>query len=74
MFGQLLTLALSLLPPAAVFTVVFFCASRLLGASAGVASAGIAAALLLAVEAGLAIKLLGGVFERFDSSGEVLSS
>jgi hypothetical protein len=31
-----------------------------------------AAAIILAVEAGIGIKLLGGAFERFDVSGELL--
>jgi hypothetical protein len=32
----------------------------------------LAAAIILAIEAGVGIKLLGGVFERFDVSGELL--
>lgn len=32
----------------------------------------VAAAIILAVEAAIGIKLLGGAFERFDVSGEVL--
>ncbi len=72
MFGQMLALALSLLPPAGAFAVIFFLGSYLVGAPAGVVLGSVAAALLLAVEAGLAIKLLGDVFERFDLSSEVL--
>jgi ABC-2 type transport system permease protein len=72
MFGQMLALMLSLLAPAGVSAVIFFGGSYFVGNSAGVVLAGIAAAFTLAVEAGLAIKLLGGVFERFDLSSEVL--
>ena len=72
MFGQMLALALSLLPPAGAFAVIFFLGSYLVGAPASVVLGSVAAALLLAVEAGLAIKLLGDVFERFDLSSEVL--
>jgi len=72
MSGQMLALALSLLAPAGAFAVIFFCGSYLVGAPVSAVLAGVAAAFLLAVEAGLAIKLLGGVFERFDLSSEVL--
>ncbi len=72
MFGQLLVLALSLAPAAAAFTVVFFLTSRLLPSALSVLLGGAVAAVFLLIEAGIGIRLLGGVFERFDLSGEVL--
>jgi ABC-2 type transport system permease protein len=72
MFGQLLTLTLSLLPPFGAFVVIFFLGSHLIGAPVAVVLASVAAAILLAAEAGVAIKLLGDVFERFDLSSEIL--
>jgi hypothetical protein len=72
MFGQLLVLALSLAPAAAAFTVVFLLTSALLPAALSVLLGGAVAAVFLLIEAGIGIRLLGGVFERFDLSGEVL--
>jgi ABC-2 type transport system permease protein len=72
MFGHFLILALSLAPAAAVFAVVFLSSSYLRVPEAGVLLGGVIAAALLLFEAGLGIKLLGGMFERFDLSGEVL--
>ena len=73
MFGQLLVLALSLAPAAAAFAVVFFLTSPLLPSALSVLLGGAVAAVLLLLEAGMGIRLLGGVFERFDLSGEVLA-
>jgi hypothetical protein len=67
-----LILALSLAPAAAVFTIIFALSSYLQAPAAGVLLGSMAAALLLLVEAGIGIKLLGGVFERFDLSSESL--
>jgi len=72
MFGQLLVLALSLAPAAAAFTVVFFLSKPLLPSALSVLLGDAVAAALLLIEAGIGIRLLGGVFERFDLSGEVL--
>jgi hypothetical protein len=72
MFGQILVLVLTLLPAGLAFAVLFFIVSRLVTVPAGVLLGGIAAAAILAAEAGLGIKLLGGSFERFDLSEEVL--
>jgi ABC-2 type transport system permease protein len=72
MFGQLSILAVSLAPAAAAFAIVFFVSSRLLPFGLCVLPSGVIAALILLAEAGLGIKLLGGVFERFDLSGEVM--
>jgi hypothetical protein len=72
MFGQLLVLALSLLPAAAVFAIILLLTSRLVPAAPGVLLGGVPAAALLLVEAGFGIRLLGLVFERFDLSAEIL--
>lgn len=72
MFGQLLLLAVSLLPAAAVFAIVFFIDSLALPPGLNFLPAGLAAAVVLLIVAGLGIKVLGGVFERFDLSEEVL--
>jgi hypothetical protein len=72
MFGQMLVLVISLVPAAAAFAALFFAASFFLGHPVGVFLGGIAAAIVLAGEAALGIKLLGNVFERFDLSEENL--
>jgi hypothetical protein len=72
MFGQLLVLALSLLPAAAAFTIVFLLSQHFVSSAPSVLLGGASAALFLLIEAGIAIRVLGGVFERFDLSGEVL--
>jgi hypothetical protein len=72
MFGQLLALLLGLLPAAGAFTLCFFCGSFVHWPMLGVLLGAGAAAIVLAFEAGLGIRLLGAVFERLDVSGEVL--
>jgi len=72
LFGQLLILALSLAPAAAVFTVVFFLTSRVFPIAWSVLPGSLGTAAVLLTEAGLFIMGLGGVFERFDLSEEVL--
>jgi hypothetical protein len=72
MFGQLLVLVLSLLPAAAAFAIVYFLSSRLLPSALSVLLGSPVAAVCLLIEAGIGIRLLGGVFERFDLSGELL--
>ena len=72
MFGQLLALLLGLAPAGIAFTLVFMAGSLVHWPLAGLVLGAFAAAAILAVEAGLGIHLLGGVFERFDVSGEVL--
>jgi ABC-2 type transport system permease protein len=74
MFGQLLVLVLSLAPAAAAFAVVYFLSMHLLPAAFSVLLGGAIAAVFLLIEAGIGIRLLGGVFERFDLSGEVLQT
>jgi len=72
MFGQVIVLVFALVAPAVAFTAIFLFASFLQWPLAGVMLGAIAAAALLAIEAALGLKLLGGVFARFDLSGELL--
>ncbi len=74
MFGQLSVLALSLAPAAAAFAVVFFLSAHLLPSVLCLLLGSAVAAVILLIEAGIGIRLLGGVFERFDLSGEVLQT
>ncbi|HZM06541.1 MAG TPA: hypothetical protein VFC44_26360, partial [Candidatus Saccharimonadales bacterium] len=71
MFGQLFILVLSLAPATAVFAVVFLVGSRFLPQAAMVLAGSVAVAVVLAVEVAIGLKLLGGVFERFDLSKEI---
>jgi ABC-2 type transport system permease protein len=73
MFGQLLVLLLGLMPAGAVFTLFLLGGSFVHWPLLGLMLGAVAAALIMAIEAGIGIKLLGGVFERFDVSGEVLA-
>jgi hypothetical protein len=72
MFGQLLVLFLGLLPAAGAFTLLLLGGSYVHWPLLGLMMGAVAAAIILAVEAAVGIKLLGGAFERFDVSGEVL--
>ena len=72
MFGQLLALTLSLLPAGVAFALAFLCGSFVAGPPAGALLGALAAAAILALEAGIGVKLLGSAFDRFDVSGEVL--
>jgi hypothetical protein len=68
--GQLLVLVLALLPAAITFLGVFFLLKLALGYAAAVPFAALVAAIILAVEAGFGVMLLGRLFERFDVSEE----
>ena len=68
--GQFLVLLLALLPAAIAFTGVFFLMKLALGYAAAVPFAALAATIILAVEAGFGVMLLGKLFERFDVSEE----
>ncbi len=67
--GQFLAFAISLIPAAVVFTLVFFVVKSA-GLVLAVPAASAAAAVVLVVEAGLGVMLLGWLFERFDVSAE----
>ena len=68
--GQFLVLLLALLPAAIAFTGVFFLMKLALGYAAAVPFAALAATIILAVEAGFGVMLLGKLFKRFDVSEE----
>ena len=68
--GQFLVFVLALVPAAIAGALVYFGVSLLAGLAVAVPAASGAAALVLAVEAGLAIGWLGRLFERFDLSAE----
>ena len=71
--GQLLVLVLALVPAAAAFAGVFFLLNFTVGPVAAVLPASLAAAVVVAVEAGFGVMLLGKLFERFDVTEEPAS-
>ena len=68
--GQMLVLLLALAPAAAASAAVFFLLNFTLGLMAAVPCAAIAATVVVAVEAGFGLMLLGKLFERFDVTEE----
>jgi hypothetical protein len=70
MFGQLLVLALTLVPAATVFIIIYFGGLHFFPPAPLVLIGSGVAALILAVEGAIGVKLLGSVFERFDLSAE----
>ena len=70
-FGQVLILTLALLPAGLVGGALIWGGIYLNAPGVGTILGSIAAAAVLAVEAGLAVRILGGTFERFDLSAEL---
>lgn len=68
--GQVLVFALVMIPAVAAFALVFFVVQYLANTLLAVPLAAAATAIVLAVEAGLGVILLGWLFERFDVAGE----
>jgi ABC-2 type transport system permease protein len=68
--GQLLMLLLALMPAALAFAAVYFPLKFALGPVTPVPFASLAATVVVAVEAGLGLRLLGRLFERFDVTEE----
>jgi hypothetical protein len=68
--GQMLALLLALVPAALVFAAVYFPLKIALGPVAPVPFASLAATVVVAVEAGFGVMLLGKLFERFDVTEE----
>ena len=68
--GQVLVLLVAILPAAAAFVGVFFLLNFAFGPAAAVPLASLAAAMIVAVEAGFGVMLLGKLFERFDVTEE----
>ena len=71
MLGQLLALAVALLPAAAIFTGVFFLLKLFVNAPLAIPLAAAGATLVLGLEAAFGVALLGRLFERFDVSAEM---
>lgn len=72
-FGQVVVLALALIPPALAFGGLWLGASLMLQPAVGVMAGSAGALGALAVEAFLGVRLLGLIFDRFDLSSEVLT-
>ncbi len=72
MFGQLLVLVLGLAPAAAALTLFVLGGSFIHWPLLGMLGGALVAAIILAIETGVGVKLLGGAFERFDVSGELV--
>jgi len=60
----------ALIPAGTAFAVIFFLVDFLAGAALAVLLASVVSALVLALEAGLGVMLLGWLFQRFDVSAE----
>ncbi|HUA37157.1 MAG TPA: putative ABC exporter domain-containing protein [Candidatus Sulfopaludibacter sp.] len=71
--GQLLVLVLALLPAAGAFAIIFFVLHFMVGPAAAVLPASLAGAVVLAVEAGFGVMLLGKLFEAFNVTEEQTS-
>ena len=72
MFGQLLVLLLGLLPAGIAFTLFVIGGSFVHWPLLGIVSGAPMAAIILGIEAGIGIKLLGVAFEKLDVSSENL--
>jgi len=70
MIALLLVFSLSLIPAALSFTAVFFVVNYVTGWVAAVPPAAFAASVVLGIEAGLGLMLLGRLFEQLDLSAE----
>jgi hypothetical protein len=71
--GQLLVLLVALVPAALAFAAVYFPLKFAFGPVTPMPFASLAAAVIVAVEAGLGVRLLGRLFERFDVTEEPAS-
>jgi Putative ABC exporter len=69
-FGQVLVLAISLVPAAIAYAIVFYLLRALLGPAPALTLGAMVATVVLVVEAALGVLLLGKLFERFDLSAE----
>jgi hypothetical protein len=71
MFASLIVFAISLIPAAIAFTLVFLVAKLAFGMFLAMPVASAGATVVLAVEAALGLRLLGWLFERFDVCAEL---
>jgi len=70
LFAQLLVFLIVLIPASLAFGAVFFIGDRLLGQTFALVLGAAAATVILAIEGGLGVFLLGKLFERLDISAE----
>ena len=68
MFGQILILVLAMLPAGLAFLGVYLVGRFFFGMPVAVDLAALAAAILLAMEAAVGVRILGKAFERLDWS------
>ncbi|MBI4326747.1 MAG: hypothetical protein HY674_16005 [Chloroflexi bacterium] len=73
MLGQIVALLLALTPAAGLFALTFWIGQYWLSGLVMVVISALAAALVLAVEIFIGLKMLGDLFERFDLSAEPVS-
>lgn len=71
LLGSLLVFIVALVPAVIVFAVAFFLFKLVFGLLLALPIAFVAAAAVLAIEAGLGMRLLGWLFERFDVCAEL---
>jgi len=71
LLGQLVVMAITILPAGLAFFGVFLLAEVFAGIAVAIPLAALASAIILACEAALGVKLLGALFERFDLSAEL---
>ncbi len=71
--GQLLALLLALVPVSLAFGAVYFPLKMMIGPVVPILFASLAAAIVLSVEAGLGVLLLGKLFDRFNVTEEPAS-
>jgi hypothetical protein len=71
LLGSLLAFFVALIPAAIAFAVVFFLLKLVFSLLLALPIAAVAAAAVLAIEAGLGMRLLGWLFERFDVCAEL---
>jgi hypothetical protein len=71
MLASLLVFIISLIPAGLVFTVVFFIVKLVLDITLALPIASVSATIVLATEAGLGLRLLGWLFDRFDVGAEL---
>jgi putative ABC exporter len=73
MLGQLLALAVALVPAVVIFVVIFLIGKIFVAPAAVILPASVAATIVLVAEAWIGVMLLGKVFEQFDLSVELSS-
>jgi hypothetical protein len=70
-FAQLLVFLFTLIPASVTFGVIYYFSHQVIGRSLGIVLASSMSVIVLTVEAGLGIMLIGRLVERFDLSAEL---